>query len=40
MRALVDIYVRFHKEEESDPNLGDEARAWFKAIEDGTALLC
>ncbi len=35
VRALVDIYVRFHKEEESDPNLGDEARAWFKAIEDG-----
>lgn len=37
VRALVDIYVRFHKEEESDPNLGDEARAWFKAIEDGNA---
>lgn len=35
VRALVDIYVKFHKEEEKHPELGDEARAWFKAIEDG-----
>ena len=35
VRALVDIYVRFHKEEESDPSLSDQARKWFKAIEDG-----
>lgn len=35
VRALVDIYVRFHKEEETDPSLADEARKWFKAIEDG-----
>ena len=35
MRALVDIYVKFHKEAEKDPSLDDEARAWFKKIEDG-----
>lgn len=35
VRALVDIYVKFHKEEEKDPSLSDQARAWFKAIEDG-----
>lgn len=35
VRALVEIYVRFHKEEEKNPSLGDEARAWFKAIEQG-----
>lgn len=35
VRALVEIYVKFHKEEEKNPSLGDEARAWFKAIESG-----
>ena len=35
VRALVDIYVKFHKEAEKDPSLEDEARAWFKKIEDG-----
>ncbi|MDE6210954.1 MAG: arginine--tRNA ligase [Clostridia bacterium] len=35
VRALVEIYVKFHKEEEKKPSLGDEARAWFKAIENG-----
>ncbi|MDE6869882.1 MAG: arginine--tRNA ligase [Clostridia bacterium] len=35
VRALVEIYVKFHKEEEKNPSLGDEARAWFKAIENG-----
>ena len=35
VRALVDIYVKFHKEAEKDPSLDDEARAWFKKIEDG-----
>ena len=29
------LYVKFHKEAESDPSLDDEARAWFKKIEDG-----
>ncbi|MDE5618578.1 MAG: arginine--tRNA ligase, partial [Clostridia bacterium] len=35
VRALVDIYVRFHKEAEQDKSLEDTARAWFKRIEDG-----
>ena len=35
VRALVDIYVKFHKEAEKNPSLDDEARAWFKKIEDG-----
>ena len=35
VRALVEIYGRFHKEAEKTPALADEARAWFKAIESG-----
>ena len=35
VRSLVDIYVKFHKEAEKNPVLDDEARAWFKKIEDG-----
>ena len=35
--ALVALYVRFHEEAEQDPALNDEARAWFKKIEDGDA---
>lgn len=35
VKGLLDIYVRFHKEAESDPSLEDEARYWFKQIEDG-----
>lgn len=35
IQALGDLYVRFHKEAESDPVLDDEGRRWFKAIEDG-----
>ncbi|NLM85956.1 MAG: arginine--tRNA ligase [Clostridiales bacterium] len=33
--ALNALYVRFHQEEESNPALSDEGRAWFKKIEDG-----
>ncbi len=29
------LYVRYHKEAEEHPEMGDEARAWFKRIEDG-----
>lgn len=29
------LYVKFHKEAEEKPELDDEARAWFKKIEDG-----
>ncbi|MFI3167925.1 MAG: arginine--tRNA ligase [Bacillota bacterium] len=32
---LVKIYVKFHKEAESDEELNDEARGYFKQIEDG-----
>ena len=37
VQALVDLYVRFHKEAEENPALEDEGRAWFKKIEDGDA---
>jgi len=32
---LNSLYVRYHKEAETRPELDDEARAWFKRIEDG-----
>ncbi len=32
---LLRIYVQFHEEAENDPALEDEARAWFKKLEDG-----
>ncbi len=35
VQALSDLYVRFHQEEEKDPGLADEGRAWFKRIEEG-----
>lgn len=35
VRYLYDLYVRFHKEEETDPGLSEEARQAFKAMEDG-----
>ena len=35
VQGMVDLYVRFHKEAETDPSLEDEGRAWFKRIEDG-----
>lgn len=31
---LFQLYVRFHAEEEQDPAMRDEARAWFKRLED------
>ncbi|OQB25463.1 MAG: Arginine--tRNA ligase [Firmicutes bacterium ADurb.Bin182] len=34
IRALLDLYVRFHKEAEENESLNDEARAWFRKIED------
>ncbi len=33
--ALTALYVRFHEEEQNNPEMADEARAWFKKIEDG-----
>ncbi|MGI6152316.1 MAG: arginine--tRNA ligase [Christensenellaceae bacterium] len=35
--AMLDLYVRFHKEAEEDESLNDLGRAWFKKIEDGDA---
>lgn len=35
--ALLRLYVRFHEEAESKPQLNDDARAWFKKIESGDA---
>ena len=32
---LLRIYVKFHEEAEKDPSLDDEARAYFKALENG-----
>ena len=37
VKALQEIYVRFHREEETRPELTEEARRWFKKIEDGDA---
>ncbi len=35
VRELVKLYVRFHEEAETDESLNDEARAWFRKIEQG-----
>lgn len=35
LRALNELYVRFHTEAENDKSLEDEARSYFKEIEDG-----
>ena len=35
IRALNELYVRFHKEAEEHPEYEDEARAYFKKIEQG-----
>ena len=35
INSLLKVYVKFHKEAETKPELNDEARAWFKKIEDG-----
>ena len=32
---LLGYYVRFHKEDVENPQLDDEARDWFKRLEDG-----
>ena len=33
--TLYDLYVRFHREAEGKPELEEEARRWFKRLEDG-----
>ena len=34
---LFQLYVRFHAEEENDPAMRDEARGWFRRLEEGDA---
>ena len=33
--TLFDLYVKFHQEAEKNPKLEEEARVWFKKLEDG-----
>ena len=40
LRALNELYVRFHAEAERDETLNDEARAQFKKIEQGDPVAC
>ncbi len=35
IQHLLGLYVRFHEEAETHPELDEEARAWFKRLEDG-----
>jgi len=35
IKELMRLYVKFHTEAEQDPALEDEARAWFRKIENG-----
>jgi arginyl-tRNA synthetase len=35
IQTLYDLYVRFHTEVDTHPELDDEARDWFKRLEDG-----
>lgn len=35
IRHLLELYVRFHQEADENPKLDDDARLWFKKLEDG-----
>ncbi len=37
VNELVKLYVKYHEEAEAHPEMDDEARAWFKKIEDSDA---
>ncbi len=37
VHSLLQLYLKFHAEADSDENLPGEARAWFKRLEDGDA---
>ncbi|WP_052342638.1 arginine--tRNA ligase [Bacillus sp. EB01] len=37
IKELLKLYVQFHEEAENDPTLENEARAWFKKLEDADA---
>ncbi|MFS0634924.1 arginine--tRNA ligase [Mesobacillus foraminis] len=34
IKELLKVYVKFHEEAEKDPSLNDEARRWFKKLEE------
>lgn len=34
IKELLKLYVQFHEEAEKDPSLNDEARSWFKKLEE------
>ncbi|MGI8386293.1 arginine--tRNA ligase [Robertmurraya sp. P23] len=38
IKELLKLYIKFHKEEEANPLLSNEAREWFKKLEDGDAV--
>jgi arginyl-tRNA synthetase len=35
IKELLSLYIRFHEEAEADPAFEDEARSWFKELENG-----
>lgn len=35
IQVLLELYVRFHRAAEAEPALEDDARAWFKRLEEG-----
>lgn len=35
IKELLTLYIKFHKEAETDPSLEDQGRSWFKRLEDG-----
>ena len=35
IKELLSLYIRFHEEAEANPALEDEARSWFKELENG-----
>ncbi|MBW8349202.1 arginine--tRNA ligase [Bacillus sp. IITD106] len=35
IKELLSLYVKFHEDAETDPSLEDEARMWFKRLEEG-----
>ncbi len=37
IKELLKLYVKFHDEVVNDPSLDDDARKWFKLLEDGNA---
>ncbi|QIZ06130.1 arginine--tRNA ligase [Priestia megaterium] len=35
IKELLTLYIKFHKEAETNPGLEDQGRSWFKRLEDG-----